>query len=149
MRGRDDRHFVILLADDDPGDQELVRRASRTAGIDAELRVVADGEEALEYLHQRGRYAPPGDAPRPDLMLLDLNMPRLDGRQVLQRVRSDPQTQRIPVVVFTTSDRVEDVRDCYQLGCNSFITKPAELSDFVQLLERLKTYWFELVTLPI
>lgn len=142
------KHSVILLAEDDPGDQELIRRASQVAGISAELRVVADGEEALEYLQRRGRYAPPQEVPTPDLVLLDLNMPRLDGRGVLRRMRSDPQTQRVPVIVLTTSDQSEHVAECYELGCNSFITKPSEMSDFVQCLQRLDTYWFELVTLP-
>lgn len=148
MPPRSGRHYVILLVEDDPGDQELIRRASAVAGLRAELRAVADGEEALEYLMRRGRHAPPCDAPPPDLVLLDLNMPRLDGREVLRQMRSNPQLQCVPVVILTTSDQLADVTECYEIGCNSFIAKPAGLSEFVECLRQLSAYWFELVKLP-
>ena len=148
MLGPEGKQSVILLVEDDPGDQELARRASEVAGLRAELRVASDGAEALDYLQQRERYAPPGDAPRPDLVLLDLNMPRMDGRELLRHMRADPQLVSVPVVVLTTSDQRSDIAECYKLGCNSYVTKPADLTDFVQCLQRLSAYWFDLVRLP-
>ncbi len=148
MRTRSGRPGVVLLAEDDPGDQELIRRALEEHDISVDLRIASDGEEALDYLLQRGPFADPASAPLPDLVLLDLNMPKLNGRRVLEHVRSTPHLCRIPVVVLTTSKHHEDVIRCYELGCNSFITKPMELHDFVDVVQKLRVYWFELVTLP-
>jgi two-component system response regulator len=138
----------ILLAEDDPGDQELTRRALESDVHQAELRIVQDGREALDYLYRRGKYENPALAPWPDLILLDLNMPRLNGRQVLEELRKHPDLARIPVVVLTTSSHEEDVSRCYSLGCNSFISKPAEMAPFLAVIRDLRHYWFELVTLP-
>ena len=118
---------VILLAEDDRGDQELTRRALEEGKIRNDLRVVEDGEEALAYLYRRGKYKDPATSPRPDLLLLDLNLPRVDGREVLERVRADSKLRRMAVVVLTTSRQEEDILRSYELGCNSFITKPVSV----------------------
>ena len=139
---------VILLAEDDRGDQELTRRALEQGKIRNELRVVEDGEEALAYLYRRGKYKDPATSPRPDLLLLDLNLPRVDGRQVLEKVRSDSRLRRMAVVVLTTSRQEEDVLRSYELGCNSFITKPVGMDQFIQVIQALEEYWFQIVVLP-
>jgi CheY-like chemotaxis protein len=142
------RRATILLVEDDPGDQELTRRALQQEVIRTDLRIVSDGKEALDYLRREGAFVDPVDAPRPDLILLDLNMPRIDGRQVLERVREDPRISRIPVVALTTSDEEEDVVRSYALGCKSYIKKPVEVENFISAIRELQHYWFELVTLP-
>lgn len=139
---------VILLAEDDRGDQELTRRALEEGKIRNDLRVVEDGEEALAYLYRRGKYKDPATSPRPDLLLLDLNLPRVDGRQVLEKVRSDSNLRPMPVVVLTTSRQEEDILRSYELGCNSFITKPADMDQFTRLIRTLDEYWFRTVVLP-
>lgn len=147
MSARIGKLAVVLLAEDDPGEQELTRRALHDDMIKTDLHVVSNGEQALDYLHQRNGYTS-GDAPRPDLVLLDLNMPRIDGREVLRQMRNDASLRRIPVVVLTTSKQEEDIIRSYNLGCNSFITKPVDLNGFVHTVRELGSYWFELVTLP-
>ena len=102
----------------------------------------------MDFLLHRGDYVSRARAPRPDLMLLDLNMPKLDGRQVLQQVRQDARLRRLPIVVLTTSKQEEDIVRSYDLGCNSFITKPVDLNAFIRTVKQLGSYWFELVTLP-
>ncbi len=149
MHTRSETLGVVLLAEDDPGDQELTRRALQEDILECDLRIVSDGQETMDYLLRQGDYVDPASAPRPDLILLDLNMPRIDGRQVLKQVRSHPDLRRIPVVVLTTSSEDEDVLSSYDLGCNSFITKPVELEPFVETLRKLGGYWLELVTLPV
>ena len=139
---------VILLVEDDPGDQELTRRALTEGVFRADLRIVSDGEEALDYLHRRGAYADSDDAPLPDLILLDLNMPKLDGKDVLRAVKSHVTLRSLPVVVLTTSQQEADVFRSYDLGCNSFISKPVVADAFVDVIRELGSYWFELVTLP-
>jgi len=139
---------VVLLAEDNPAEQNLTRRAFREAQVECDLRIVSDGEEALQYLHRQGRYADPGLSPMPSILLLDLNMPRLDGRQVLQRLKQDPELQALPVIVLTTSGAEQDVARSYELGCNSFIQKPFELQEFMEVLASLRNYWLHLVTLP-
>ncbi len=142
------KQATILLVEDDPGDQELTRRALQQDVLRTDLRIVSDGKEALDYLRREGAFTNPEDSPRPDLILLDLNMPRIDGRQVLERVREDPSISRIPVIALTTSDEEEDVVRSYALGCKSFIKKPIEVETFIQTIRELQHYWFELVTLP-
>ncbi len=139
---------VILLAEDDRGDQELTRRALEEGKIRNDLRIVEDGEEALAYLHRRGKYKDPATSPRPDLLLLDLNLPRVDGRQVLERVRADSKLRRMAVVVLTTSRQEEDILRSYELGCNSFITKPVGMDQFIRVIQALEEYWFQIVVLP-
>lgn len=142
------KNATILLVEDDPGDQELTRRALEEDVVRTDLRIVNDGKEALDYLHREGAFTDPENSPRPDLILLDLNMPRVDGRQVLEQVRKNPDISRIPVIALTTSDEEEDVLRSYDLGCKSFIKKPVEIDKFVDTIRDLQHYWFELVTLP-
>jgi len=139
---------VILLVEDDRGDQELTRRALQEGKIRNELHIVEDGEEALAYLFRRGKYKDPATSPRPDLLLLDLNLPRVDGRQVLERVRADSTLRRMAVVVLTTSRQEEDILRSYEVGCNSFITKPVGMDQFIQVIQSLEEYWFQIVVLP-
>ena len=139
---------VILLAEDDRGDQELTRRALEAGKIRNDLRIVEDGEEALAYLFRRDKYKDPASSPRPDLLLLDLNLPRVDGREVLERVRADSKLRRMAVVVLTTSRQEEDILRSYELGCNSFITKPVDMDQFIRIIQALEEYWFQIVVLP-
>lgn len=139
---------VVLLVEDDPGDQELTRRALQEDVIRTDLHVVNDGEEALDYLQRRGRFTDPVSAPAPDLVLLDLNLPRLDGRGVLERMRADAALRTVPVVVLTTSRQEEDILRSYRVGCNSYLSKPVRIEEFIDVVRQLKTYWLELVALP-
>lgn len=139
---------VILLVEDDPEDQELSRRALQRSKLQNDLFVVSDGEEALDYLYRRGKYEDPKSSPRPDLILLDLNMPKLDGRAVLERVKSDPKLKSIAVVVLTTSSQEEDILRSYNLGVNSYISKPVRMDGFLKALQDLEHYWLRLVVLP-
>jgi CheY-like chemotaxis protein len=142
--------ITILLADDDPDDRLMCREALAESRLANELHTVADGEELIEYLRHTGRYAPPAGnpAPRPGLILLDLNMPRKDGREALAEIKSDPSLRSIPVVVLTTSKAEEDVYRSYDLGVNSFITKPVTFAALVDVMAALGRYWFEIVELP-
>jgi len=139
---------TILVVDDDPADQFLVQEAMRTANLHYDLRLVSDGDEAIEYLYHRGRYAESRKAPRPDLILLDLNMPRLNGRQVARAIKSDPNFRAIPIVVLTTSRLDQDVEELYQTGVNSYIQKPANFDEFTEALRDLSSYWLGRATLP-
>ena len=139
---------TILLIEDDPGDQALTRRAFEESHVKSDLRIVEDGEEALDYLLQQNAYADKTSAPRPDLVLLDLNLPKLDGKQVLERMRAHADLRRIPVVALTTSKQEEDILRTYDLGVNSYITKPVDIADFISALQDLGNYWFRLVALP-
>ncbi len=147
-RNADGTRPVVLLVEDDPGDQELTRRALEEGGFQADLRIASDGEEAMDYLLRRHDFAAPATSPLPDLVLLDLNMPRLDGKQVLGQIRANQDLRRVPVVVLTTSAQSEDVRRSYELGCNSVITKPVSLDGFIDCVRNLGVYWFNLVALP-
>lgn len=142
------RRAIILLVDDDPGDQELTRRALQDDLVKTELYTVGDGEEALDYMFRRGRYSDPSTSPRPDLIMLDLNMPKMNGREVLKALKQNPEVARIPVVIMTTSQQEADILRSYDLGCNSYVQKPVDMEQFVQAIRRLGTYWFEVVTLP-
>ena len=139
---------VVLLVEDSPAEQRLAQRALASGQLQCDLRIVSDGKEAMDYLLRREQYAAPNSAPRPALMLLDLNMPRLDGRQVLQQMKSDPQLETIPVVVLTTSKQEQDILQSYHLGCNSFINKPVDVHDFFNMMHELGLYWLNLVLLP-
>lgn len=145
---RPKRSITLLLAEDDPDDRMLIRDALREAKLANDLHVVEDGEELLDYLHRRGRHASAAEAPRPGLILLDLNMPRKDGREALQEIKADPELRQIPVVVLTTSKAEEDVFRSYDLGANSFITKPVTFQSLVEVMRTLEKYWFEIVELP-
>ena len=139
---------VILVAEDDLGDQILIRESLEASPIAKQIRMVADGEEALEYLHRSGRYAPPAEAARPDLILLDLNMPRLGGKEVLARLKADEDLKTIPVVAFTTSAREEDVMQCYGMGVNSYVQKPTDFDEFQTVLRSLQEYWLKVCLFP-
>ncbi len=139
---------TILVVDDDPADQFLVEEAMKTANLEYNLRLVSDGDEALDYLYGRGRYSDRFRSPRPDLILLDLNMPRFSGRQVAQAVKSNPYLRKIPIVVLTTSVQEDDVDDLYGLGVNSYMHKPINFDEFSAALRDLSTYWLERAWLP-
>lgn len=142
------RPIVILMAEDDPEDCMLAKFAFEEHRVANELKIVEDGEELMDYLHRRGRFSAPQDAPRPGLILLDLNMPRKDGREALQEIKADPLLRRIPVVVLTSSKAEEDIFRSYDLGANSFITKPVTFEGLVYVVKTLSQYWFEVVELP-
>ncbi len=142
------RPAIILLAEDDPGDQELTRRALQEWKISNELIIVHDGKEALDYLYRSGKFRDPEDSPWPDLVLLDLNMPKIDGRQVLEELQTHPSRNRTSIVVLTTSQQEQDILRSYDLGANSFITKPVRFDEFLSLVQTLGRYWFEIVVLP-
>jgi CheY-like chemotaxis protein len=140
--------ITILMADDDPDDRLLTADALKEARLINDIRFVENGEELLEYLRRTGKFAPPADAPRPGLILLDLNMPRKDGRAVLKDLKQDAELRTIPVVVLTTSKDDEDVYRSYDLGVNSYIVKPVTFEALVDILQTLEKYWFEIVELP-
>jgi CheY-like chemotaxis protein len=140
--------IIILMADDDPDDCMLTREALEENRLANDLRVVHDGEELMDYLHQRGAFSDPAQAPRPGLLLLDLNMPRKDGREALREIKADPVLRSIPVVILTTSRAEEDIYRSYNLGANSFISKPVTFEGLVEVMRTLGRYWFELVELP-
>ena len=139
---------LILLAEDDPGDQELTRRALQQDVLRADLKIVQNGEEFLDYLLRRGQYEDPETSPRPDLILLDLNMPKLNGREALAQLKQHKDLGRIPVVVLTTSQQEVDILQSYDLGCSSYIQKPVDVEQFVDVVRTLGIYWFGIVTLP-
>jgi CheY-like chemotaxis protein len=140
---------VILMADDDSDDRLLVKDAVGECDWQGDLRFVENGEELLDYLLRRNQYSPPAVAPRPGLILLDLNMPRKDGREALREIKADPDLRRIPVVVFTTSKADTDVGRLYDLGANSFISKPIQFDALVSVMRILGQYWFGAVKLPV
>jgi CheY-like chemotaxis protein len=139
---------VVLLAEDSPAEQRLAQRALDEAQLQCDLRIVSDGKEVMDYLLRRGAYTDAQHAPRPDLILLDLNMPKLDGRQVLQQAKSNPQLETIPIVVLTTSTQEQDILQSYHLGCNSYIKKPVDVHKFIDVMRHLGLYWMQLVQLP-
>lgn len=148
MNPRNTMPITILMADDDADDRALTKEALEEGHLINTIRFVEHGEELIEYLKRTGRYAPPADAPRPGLILLDLNMPRKDGRAVLKEIKSDPDLRTIPVVVLTTSKADEDVYRSYDLGVNSYIVKPVTFEALVDILQTLEKYWFQIVELP-
>ena len=142
------RPHTILMADDDAEDCQLVRDALKEACQEHRLHCVRDGEELFDYLYRRGAYAAKGDAPWPDLILLDLKMPKKNGRESIKELKADPRLRRIPVVALTTSMAEDDVQVSYDLGVNSYVTKPATFRGLVDTVRMLSKYWFELVELP-
>jgi CheY-like chemotaxis protein len=141
--------LTILLADDDEEDRELARDALQNSRLANEMKFVVDGQDLLDYLRRQGRWAgPDADAPRPGIILLDLNMPKKDGREALAEIKADASLRRIPVVVLTTSKDQCDVLSTYDLGVSSFITKPVTFSGLVDVMRTWTQYWFEIVELP-
>ncbi|HET6567246.1 MAG TPA: response regulator [Rhodothermales bacterium] len=139
---------LILLAEDDPDDRMLAMRAFEESRLANTIHCVEDGEELLDYLNRTGVYAHPAHAPRPDLILLDLNMPRKDGREALEEIKADPEFRRIPVVALTTSQEEEDVSRLYDLGVNAFVTKPITFDGLCRAIKALGHFWFDIVQLP-
>ena len=139
------RHINILLVEDNPGDARLTIEALRDAKVRNELNVARDGVEAMAMLRREDGYA---DAPRPDLILLDLNLPRKDGRQVLAEIKSDESLRRIPVAVLTTSQAEQDILASYDLHANCYITKPVDLNEFVRVVQGIENFWLSIVKLP-
>jgi two-component system response regulator len=139
------RAIEILLVEDDAGDELITREAFEHNKLKNNLHVAHDGEEGLDFLYRRGPYA---DAPRPDLILLDLNLPKYDGRQLLEKVKSDPDLARIPVVVLTTSSAEEDIVRSYQLHANAYVTKPVDLDQFINAVRQIDEFFIQVVRLP-
>ncbi len=135
----------ILLVEDNPADVNMLRESFRESKIGNELHVVNDGERALDFLHQRGAFT---TAPRPDLVLLDIGLPKMSGLDVLAEIKADPDLRRIPVIILTTSESEEDVFKSYDLHANSFITKPVHLTQLFELLKTIEDFWFGIVKLP-
>ena len=140
--------ITILMADDAPGDRLLTQEAMKDARLINDLRFVENGEELLDYLHARGKFAPPASAPRPGLILLDLNMPRKDGRTVLKELKNSPALHNIPIAVLTTSEDDADVYRSYDLGVNSYIVKPVTFEAIVDTLQTLKQHCFQILEIP-
>jgi CheY-like chemotaxis protein len=140
--------FVILMADDDEDDRMMAKTAWVKSKLRNPLAFVENGVELLDYLHHRGAWAPPKKSPRPGLILLDLNMPLMDGREALERIRNDPALRPIPIVVLTTSTAEEDVIRTYNLGVNSFITKPVTFDGLVRVVKAMGEYWLQIVRVP-
>lgn len=140
----------ILLAEDDPDDRLLTRRALGESPMAATMTTVEDGAELLRYLRHEGEYRDNGEEPAawPDLVLLDLNMPGMDGREALREIKTDAELRRLPVVVLTTSEAERDILESYNLGVNAFITKPVNFDDLADAMEALSAFWFDLATLP-
>jgi len=138
----------ILMADDDDGDRLLTQKALEKSRVPNPLVTVINGEELLDYLYRRGKFSGLAPAPMPCFVLLDLNMPLMDGREALRVIKGDERLRKIPVVVLTTSKAEEDILRCYDTGANSYITKPASFEELVRVVQSLKNYWLEVVDLP-
>src|SRR5262249_16446116 len=147
MRG-ESNPITILMADDDEDDRLMTRDAFAESRVANDLRFVADGEELLDYLKRRGQYEDPASSPRPGLILLDLNMPKKDGREALAEMKADPTLKQIRVVVMTTSKAEEDIYRTYDLGATSYITKPVTFERLVDVIRTMGKYWLEIVELP-
>jgi two-component system, chemotaxis family, response regulator Rcp1 len=139
------RPVEILLVEDNPGDERLTREALKEGKVYNNLHWVKDGVEAMAFLRREGKY---GAVPRPDIVLLDLNLPKKDGREVLQEIKTDPELKRIPVVVLTTSKAEEDVMKTYNLHANCYVTKPVDLEKFIVVVRSIDVFWLTIVTLP-
>ena len=142
------RPVVILMAEDDPDDRLLSKEALQEAHLANQLRFVEDGEDLMDYLHQRGKYIDPAQSPRPGLILLDLNMPKKDGREALEEIKAESSFRSIPVVVLTTSKAEEDILRSYELGVSGYVTKPVTLPELIEVMKTIGKYWFEIVELP-
>jgi chemotaxis family two-component system response regulator Rcp1 len=139
-------HKIIFLVEDNKADIRLIQEALKTSLLPHQVITVRDGLEAMNYLHQSGEYS---NAPRPDLILLDLNLPKKGGREVLAEIKSDPQLKRIPVIILTTSKNQDDIFHSYDLHANCYITKPRNLNQLLQIIQSIERFWFSTVTLPL
>jgi CheY-like chemotaxis protein len=145
MNNESGHAIEIMLVEDNPGDVRLTREALKEAKIRNNLSVAGDGVEAMAFLRREGTYS---NAPRPDIVLLDLNLPKKDGRQVLAEAKADPELRRIPVVILTTSKAEEDILKTYDLHANCFVTKPVDFDQFVKVVQSIEHFWLSIVTLP-
>lgn len=145
MKSQKDDVMQILLVEDNPGDIRLTQEALKEGTIRNELHVVKDGVEAIEFLNRKGKYS---SQPTPDIILLDLNLPRKDGREVLAEIKADDHLKLIPVIILTTSDADLDIQKSYKLHANCFITKPVDLDQFIFIIRQIETFWFTVVKLP-
>lgn len=143
--GTDERKVEILMVEDSPGDVRLAKECLNDSKLLNNLYVASDGEEAMAFLRKEGSYA---GMPRPDVILLDLNLPKKDGREVLEEIKTDPELQTIPVVVLTVSEAEEDVKNVYGLHANCYITKPIDLNQFISVVKSIEDFWFSIVKLP-
>jgi CheY-like chemotaxis protein len=139
---------LILFIEDSDDDFFAAERAFKKAGLKNIIRRLTNGDQAIDYLTHRGKFEEPNDAPLPGLILLDLNLPGLDGRDVLRFVKADARLRKIPVIVLTTSNAQKDIQQCYDDGANTYVQKPVELQGFIQAITQLKEYWFEIAILP-
>lgn len=145
---KDNGLLPILMVDDDEDDRMMTEKALRKNRVINPILFLTDGEELMDYIKRKGKFTDPASSPRPCFVLLDLNMPRMDGRKALLYLKSDPELKKIPVVVLSTSSAEEDILRSYNLGANSFITKPVTFEGLVATMESLKNYWLEIVELP-
>jgi CheY-like chemotaxis protein len=146
---KEKQSIIIVIADDDPDDRLMIQEALTEKRLANPLHFVVDGEDLMDYLYRRGKYMDLCSQPLPGLILLDLNMPKKDGREALREIKSDPNLQQIPVVVLTTSKMEEDILRTYHLGVNSFITKPVSFDALVDIMQTITKYWLEIVELPV
>jgi len=142
------RHITILCAEDDPEDRMLVEDAMEDSRLVNDLHFVEDGEQLMDYLYRRGEFTELSNAPLPGLILLDLNMPKKDGREALEEIKADPDLRRIPIVVLTTSKAEEDILRTYDLGVSGFVVKPVTFETLVSIMKTVSKYWFEIVEPP-
>ena len=140
--------ITILMADDDADDRQMTQEAFEASHLLNDLRFVEDGVELMDYLHHRGKYSSADESPKPGLILLDLNMPKMDGREALREIRNDPNLKNIRVVVMTTSKAEADIHNTYDLGASSYISKPVTFDGLVEVIRTLGKYWLEIVELP-
>lgn len=143
-----DSSHTVMIVEDSPADYEVTLRAFQKSGLKNDVRHCETGDEAMDYLFRRGEYSDPENSPKPSIILLDLNMPGTDGRDVLQYIKKDEMLKKIPVIILTTSSDRRDVEECYKIGANSYIQKPVDLKKFVEAIERLHDYWFQIVIMP-
>lgn len=148
MSSNSSKPITILMADDDADDRLMTREAFEESRVANDLRFVENGVELMDYLYHRGKYSDPADSPRPGLILLDLNMPKKDGREALQEIKADPELKRIRIVILTTSKAEEDIYRTYDLSATSYITKPVTFARLVDVVKALGEYWLEIVELP-
>ncbi len=145
----DKRPPIMLIAEDDPDDRQWIKEALAETQVNAEVRFVEDGEDLMDFLFHRGKYKTTSTLSYPGVILLDLNMPKKDGREALKEIKSDPRLRHIPIIILTTSKSKEDVFRTYDLGANSVILKPLKFSGYVDIMRNLKQFWFEMIELPL
>lgn len=146
---KNDKQVIVVVADDDEDDRLMTREAFQESGLANKVLFVQDGVELMDYMYRRGKFADPESSPRPGLILLDLNMPRMDGHEALKLLKSDEALRPIPVTIFTTSKAQEDIVRTYGLGSNCFVTKPVSFTGLVDTIRQLGNFWFDLVEIPI